>query len=289
MTSGIKTRILLPVASLLVLSLALAGCSSTRQGQKGDLPGQLPADISLQTPQQRYSALCRSYTEWQDVTLPVKIAVTSPKSITLSGRASMERGKSINISVRMLGFEVASMLIDNDSIHVIDRYHKAYVSESIPHLFGGEKVSVTDLQDLLLGRGFVAGGGGGTFTPSLISAVDFEKAPEGLMILPARQPAGFEYGFILSPDLNRIAATSIAVGQAHGITVNYSSPEETPAGGAIAGVTAIRTVTGREMAAAIQWNYGSAKWNSGARNSWQTPKGYRRLDAASLISSLSKL
>lgn len=289
MTTGIRTRILLPLASLMALSLTLAGCSAARQGKKGDLLGPLPADISLQSPQQRYTALCRSYTEWQDVTLPVKVAVTAPKSISLSGRASMERGNSINISVRMLGFEVASVLIDTDSIHIVDRYHKAYLSESLAGVFGGGKVSVADLQDLLLGRGFVSGGGGGTFSLPLMTAVDFESSPEGLMILPARQPDGFEYGFIMAPDLNRVAATSIAAGQNHGITVTYSSPEETPAGGAIAGETSIRTVTGKEIAASIQWNYGSAKWDSGVRNNWQTPKGYRRLDAASLISSLSKL
>ena len=289
MMRRISPRILLYLASLMAISLALTGCSSARRSQKADLLSRIPGDVSLQTPQQRYIALCNSYSEWQDLTLPVKLAVTSPKSITLSGKVTMERGSSINISVRMLGFEVASMFIDTDSIHVVDRYHKAYVSESLTRVFGGGSVSVTDIQDLLLGRGFVTGGGGGSFTPALLTAVDFSNAPEGLMIFPARQPAGFEYGFIMSPDFNRVAATSITIGQTHGITVAYSSPEETPAGGAIAGVTSVQTVGEKDIAASIQWNYGSAKWNSGVRNNWLTPKGYRRLDAASLISSLSKL
>ena len=120
--------ILLAIAALSA-AICFTGCSTAKKSAKRDLGSEIPGDIALQTPSQRYTELCKSYADWQDVTMPVRVSVTAPKSISLSARAAMKRDKWISISVRMLGFEVASLFVDKDSVHVIDRYHKKYVSE----------------------------------------------------------------------------------------------------------------------------------------------------------------
>lgn len=267
----------------------IASCSSSKSTSQRDIPGEVPAEISLQTPSQRYQELCKTYGDWQDVTLPVRVSLEAPKSMSVSARASMKRDQWISISVRMLGFEVASMYVDRDSVHVVSRYHKAYVSESLQRIFGNNDVSVGDIQDLLLGRGFIIGPAGTTFTPALSTAVELSPSDEGLMILPAAQPQGFEYGFILAQDANRVAAASVSVRQTHSGTIIYNSPVETRQAGNFAGQAAIQVTAGKTIAASLQWNFPSAKWNTGETRSWSRPSGYTRMDASALIAKLSKL
>ena len=280
--------ILLAIAALSA-AICFTGCSTAKKSAKRDLGSEIPGDIALQTPSQRYTELCKSYADWQDVTMPVRVSVTAPKSISLSARAAMKRDKWISISVRMLGFEVASLFVDKDSVHVIDRYHKKYVSESIADTFGSTGISVADIQDLLLGRGFVVGDAGGTFTPPLSTAIEFANSAEGLMILPAIQPKEFEYGFIMAQDANRIGAASVNIKDKHAGVVTYTDPIETRQAGSFAGECAIELVRGKKMAASLKWNFSSAKWNTGEERSWKCPSGYARIDEAAIISKLTKL
>lgn len=282
-------RIARNAAIALMAAGIMAACSSTKSSTKRNTTTETPSEISQQTPAQRYQEVCRTYGDWQDVTLPVKVSLTSPKSISVSARAAMKRGEWISLSVRMLGFEVASLFVDRDSVHVVDRYHKAYVSESLSKVFGNSGVSVADMQDLLLGRGFVTGAAGGTFTPSLVTALELIPSQEGLMILPAAQPQGFEYGFIMSPDANRIAAASVSVRGTHSGTIVYTSPVETKQYGYFAGDADIQILTGKKLAASLQWNFQSAKWNTGEQRKWSRPSGYNRIDSATLLAKLSKL
>ena len=284
-----RLNILSAAVATLLAVIFLTGCSTAKKGAVKQQSGEIPADIALQTPAQRYAGLCESYADWQDVNMPVRLSVTSPKSISLSARAAMKRDKWISISVRMLGFEVASLFVDKDSVHVIDRYHKAYLSESIAKVFGSTGLKVADIQDLLLGRGFVIGDAGGTFTPPLATALEFVNSPEGLMILPAIQPQEFEYGFILANDANRIGVASVNVKERNAGVITYSDPIATRQAGSFAGEASIELMQGKKFAASLKWNFSSAKWNTGEERTWKRPADYSRIDAAAIISKLTKL
>ena len=279
----------LPIFLTFMLTL-LAGCSSQRGAQKHNkTEAEVPADVSLQTPQQRFDALCRSYADWQDVSLPLSVSLRSPKSISFSARAVMKRGAWISMSVRMLGFEVASVYVDNDSVHAIDKFHKAYLSESIKGLFGNVDVTVADLQDLLLGRGFVIGRSGGTFTPESRQSLGLNASAEGLMILPATKIAGFQYGFIMPPGVNCVGAASLSLGEKYEAVVAYSDYIKTSHSGEFAGLAAIDMVKGQKLAATLDWNFSSAKWNTGADVKWKRPNGYSRMSAEKILKALTKL
>lgn len=283
------TRLSLSVILLAFLTL-ISGCSSQRSaGKKASVVAEVPADVTLQTPQQRFGALCDSYGEWQDVSLPVKVSLRSPKSLSLSARAVMKRGSWISVSVRMLGFEVASVWIDNDSVHAIDRYHKAYLSESIGSLLGNTGVSVADIQDLLLGRGFLLGAQGGTFTAAQQSAVSLQPTAEGLMILPVSQPGRFQYGFILPPAVNCIGAATVAAGDKYEAVIAYADFIKTSHSGEFAGTADIEMVKGKKMAATLVWNFSSAKWNTGVNQSWKRPSGYSRMTPDKILNALTRL
>lgn len=277
----------------MVTAIAMAGmlgaCSAGKKATKATLPTETPAEISQQTPSQRYTELCNSYGWWEDVQMPVRLSLTAPKNLSVNARAAMKRGEWISLSVRMLGFEVASAFVDRDSVHVVDRYHKAYLSESLEKVFGEYGVTVETVQDLLLGRGFLLGKAGGTMRSDLKTALEFVNSPEGLMILPSIHPEGLEYGFILSPDANRVAAASVAAGERYSATASYSQAVETPQAGVFASTTDIRMVKGKNISATLDWSFSQAKWNTGVSRSWKQPSGYSRIDAKSLISKLTKL
>lgn len=287
---------------LLALLLMLSGCGASRQSvKKPEGPKEIPAQISRQTPEQRYELLCRTYADWEEVTMPLRVTLTEPKSLTLGAKASMKRGQYINLSVRMLGFEVAAMWLDTDSIHVVDRYHKAYYSAGVAKAFGNAGLTVADIQDLLLGRGFLAGAAGGTFTQALLPFLTFHSQPEGVMILPAQKPRNFEYGFLLAPDANRVAATSVTIHTAQAPTPEqpvitrdgtllYSDPVTIPSAGAFASSATLRIPLSRPVTATLDWNFDQATWNQPDTRSWRRPSAeYRRLSSDALLRIITSL
>lgn len=277
-------NIRLTLALLLCLTL-LSACHSSRQAVTGPNT-EIPADISLQTPAQRAGAICASYAEWDDVSLPIKASISSKNGLGCSGKAAMKRGQWISISLRMLGFEVASLWIDTDSVHAVDRYHKMYISESIASLMGNTAVTVSDIQDLLMGRAFLAGPDGGTLTSQLLSRFSVEQEAAGTMLIPRAQPAGLEYGFLLSPDVNGIMAASAGIADKYPVTVTYSGFVTTRFAGSFASMAEI-SFPARKISGSIQWEFGSARWNTGLTNSWSAPKGYRRITSRQLLQTLS--
>ncbi len=67
------------------LQMLSTGCSSQRSANKKNIEAEVPAEVALQTPGQRYSELCRTYGDWQDVALPVKVSLRAPKSHFIVG------------------------------------------------------------------------------------------------------------------------------------------------------------------------------------------------------------
>jgi hypothetical protein len=283
------------VVALIAATAMLSGCSSQRSAQTSATGGvgtaTISAAIAAQTPQQRYTALCESYGEWDDVTVPVKVTLTTPKSMSVSARAVMKRNRWISLSMRMFGFEVASAWIDNDSVHVVDRYHKNYLSESTAKAFGAVGLKVSDLQDMLLGRGFMLGSDGGTFTTAMSDKLLLQPTDNTLVIRPAASANNtaaddFEYGFILSPDYNRVAAMSVIAGSSEAV-VSYGEWISTTNSGDFAGEVDVTVSANLSAAATFTWSFSSAKWNTGVTKAWETPSGYTRLEAAKLLKALT--
>lgn len=284
-------RLWLPaaVAAAAIIATALAGCGSQKQAGSQMAGEPIPAQASMQTPRQRYDALCAAYGDWQDVSMPVRISLTQPRRISLQAKALMKRNQWIHFSVRMLGFELASVFVDNDSIHAIDKYHRLYLSESLAKLFGGAGISIGDVQNLLLGRGFVTGTTGSTFTLPMVSSLNLQQTPEGLLITPARQPQDFEYGFILYPDANNLMATSVSVGEKYAGTATYSDYIPTAQAGSFASSVNLSVVKGKNAEAALKWDIMSASWNKGENRQWKQPRGYERISADRLLKSITSL
>ncbi|MCC8114601.1 MAG: DUF4292 domain-containing protein [Bacteroidales bacterium] len=234
-----------------------------------------------------YDSLAASYQPWQDVYMPVNLALKSPTSFSISGRATMVRDQSIHMSLRMFGMEVAIVHIEGDSIYAIDKYHKKYVAESISRLLAGYPMSVSDIQDLFLGQAFVPGQG----TIDEKSPLDFSFAPEApaqWVMAPQKKRKGVEWWATateaLPPVLNSISFVVTNKGQ---VDCLYSNPYSTPAGIVNSLLDLAATTSSLGANAQIKWTIKDAKWNTG-RTAPLTPpsSSYQRIDAMALLSSL---
>lgn len=116
--------------------LLLAGCHSSRHGgvpAKGDkLP--VPAE-----------------TRWTDLEVPLNISLNAPTRAGVAARVKMVRGHVIDVSLRIIGFEVGRLYVTEDSVFGMIKPSKVYMAESLKDIAGQFKVTVSDIQDMLIG------------------------------------------------------------------------------------------------------------------------------------------
>ena len=125
------TLAVVSAAVLMALGLfVLSGCSSLKKTQASGAPQNATA-------RERVDSLAASYAEWSTVSMPVRLSISEPKQFSVTAQCVMRRNAYVSMSVRMLGFEVASVWIDNDSVHAVDKYHKRYLSEDFRRFMGG--------------------------------------------------------------------------------------------------------------------------------------------------------
>lgn len=86
---------------------------------------------------------------WSDLYVPVKLELTEPSRMSISGRATMVRDKSVYLSLRMIGMEVATVYIDADSIFATEKMNRQMVGVDYDRVMG--RLTIGELQDLLLG------------------------------------------------------------------------------------------------------------------------------------------
>lgn len=88
---------------------------------------------------------------WQLLEVPVKLSMSKPMSMSMSGKLIVKRDSAAYLSLRMLGMEVAYAYADADSAVLCDRYHKLYLAEPLEKLLPRGHNKVSDLQRLLMG------------------------------------------------------------------------------------------------------------------------------------------
>lgn len=132
-------------------SAVLPGCSSSRTTTVAK------SDLSAMNVGKRFDAMMASYSSWDNLEIPLKVELKSPAKFSLSGRMYMENGQSILVSMRLLGFEVATMYADSDSLYCVDKVHKIVVAENMKNLTQLTGIDITQLQSLMLGRAFLPG------------------------------------------------------------------------------------------------------------------------------------
>lgn len=280
------------VAAALLLTL-LAGC---RSSSGTSAPGTYsPADGSI-PPQQLWSELAGSYGAWTDVEMPVKLSLRSPSSMSLSGQVTMLAGEAVGISLRKLGFEVAKVYFDNDKVIVLSKFLRVAWTESFDKVTRSTGLTVADLQSALLGRVFVPGRGVATARSQRDFEITVVPADSTGVVAWSAAPRGA--GGLLSFAMRYAAGQSelreleIAVPGASrpAVTLSFDAPEATEAGPVASGINVEAEVSGRPVAASLEWKPGRSKWNAGASVAEPAiPENCRLVSTAELINILKNL
>ena len=225
-----------------------------------------------------FSSLKSSYGEWHDVKMPVKMRLKSPKSFNISGNITMVKDESIYLSLRVFGMEVASLMVNNDSIYALYKMDKIYFAEDIAGFLGDFPATVGNLQSLLLGRAFQLGNDGLDLSRCSLAGTGMEW-----LITPAGAPRGISYEFAVAMPANHVRTVSVNVPGRNPMVASYSDFEMTQAG-SVASVTEVEASTSKtKFDAELEFNLGRAEWNAGGVKSWSAPKGYRRVTKAEVL------
>ena len=220
--------------------------------------------------------------------MPMSFDITSPARLSMSGRVTMARGKSVHFSLRVLGMEVGALYVTSDSLYAIDKFHRRYLAESVGRILGSTKITISDVQDALLGRAFLPSAGPEA-APSLLAGLEAADLFSELDKLGAASPwAGIEALYLLSRSYPA-ALSGVAVLQTgrQPVVVLYDAPALTPYGPVATAANIQATVAKKPLRIEIKYKPDQARWNEPRTPSVRIPASYQRISAASLLKSLS--
>lgn len=134
------------------LLMTVASCRSKRD--VSDVKSGGDATI-VQADKYNVNTILQANTDWTDVTINGSITISTSSNLNSAVQLKMIKDESISISIRpLLGIEMGKLYITNDSIVVLDKYHKLFFKGSIKG-YVDEKINISSLQNLLLSRAFI--------------------------------------------------------------------------------------------------------------------------------------
>lgn len=229
---------------------------------------------------ERFDRVVASQGEWSRLQAPVKVSLLKPEKFSLSGRVYMVRDENIHFSMRFIGLEVAVVDITRDSVFVIDKYHKKYLAEPIAALLAGAEVSISDIQDILLGRAFI--NGDGNLSKGSLKNVGLKKDGDTWSITPKKKIHGVEYSFIynVADDvMNRLIVTA----DKRKVEAKYDSPIETSSGRFMQ-TLGIETAAGKKLISVkVATTMKSVKWTFRDEVLTHDTEGYDRIGVKQIL------
>lgn len=272
-----------------VIAVSLASCRSSRQVTA---PASTPANAMAADWSTGVKNIASAYGNWQQLRLPVKIELKSPKTVSISGTATMIRDRAIHISLRYIGFEVGWMYLTSDSITIADKYHKRYMTEAFRPFLAGAPVTIANVQDLLLGRMFEMGSAT-ALTPAQASKGTADI--DGMYYFLPREEASnpFSCGFAFIPSASDISpmmlVAAVIAGKGEPIEVKYGSTAATEAGPMSASATLSYTTGKTPVEATLRWNFDKSRWGADVELPSTSVRGYSRVTLDMITAMISKL
>lgn len=256
----------------------LTGCSTAKKATSAS-----PTVNGTQNAETYFRQIIEADGQWKQIKVPFNINITQPTQISASGQATMVRGEYINLSMRVLGMEVAALYITNDSVLCVDRWNKRYISENLRQLLKGFPANISNLQDFLTGHPFIIG------TESLNNASFKQFSIEQQSVIwaakPLHQAQEAEYAFTFNgPELLQIVVFSLNEVNA---LADYGTPSKTTVGNFADYLQIQSDASNKPIAASIQWRWNKAEFNNSfTAKHIEKPKGYTKINAADLLSKL---
>ena len=271
------------IAILLLLTVVMTACGTFKKA--ANLPD---TTTTTQTTPQVITTPCDAIIatlgDWQTLQTGGNIKLSAGSNFSSAIQVRMVRDEAIYISLRpMLGIEVGKLIITADSLYAVDKIHKRYIAEKVSILTSGIPVTVTDVQDIFLGRPFIIGKG--TLSEALKSQVT--ASSESPIVLTAKESyKGHGYSFSFDKN-NRISSLDIvpAGSSAAAYQVKYSDVRGTKAGNIAHAINVSASIEKKKMAFSL--SYKDIDWNGKVKIDKDIPNGYSRMSAKDLFSMFS--
>ncbi|MBR5673699.1 MAG: DUF4292 domain-containing protein [Muribaculaceae bacterium] len=269
------------IAILIMLAAMMTACGTFKKATN--------PDTTTPTTPEAYTdplaTVMATLGDWQTMQTGGNIKLSAGSSFSSSIQVRMVRDQAIFISLRpMLGIEVGRLLITADSLYAVDKVHKRYIAEKVSLLTSGIPVTVSDVQDIFLGRPFIIGKG--TLSEANKSEMAANYDNNCVTLVPRENYKGYGYTFtfnksnlITSLDIVPSGSTTAAY------QVKYSDVKSTAAGNIAHGINANATVDNKKMALSL--TYKNIDWNENVKIDRSIPGGYSRMSARDLFSLFS--
>lgn len=265
------------ILSLLMLAV-VTGCSTAKKATTPSV-----SNGGIQNAESYFRQIMTDNGEWNQIKVPFNVSITQPTQLSASGQATMVRGRYINLSMRVLGMEVAALYITNDSVLVVDRWNKRYISENLRQFLKGFPANISNLQDLLTGHPFIIGDESLNNSSFKQLAIEQQGAIWGAK--PYTQAQNAEYAFTF----NGTQLTQLVVFTLNEIkaTATYGVPSKTSVGNFADYIKLQSDAAKKPISASIQWRWNKAEFNNSfTAKHIELPTGYTKINAADLLSKL---
>lgn len=272
------------IITLITIAALMTACGTAKKA--ATLPDVNPTTQT--TPQGATTDPCdaviASLGDWQTMQTGGNIKLNAGSSFSSAIQVKMVRDEAIYISLRpVLGIEVGKLIIIADSLYAVDKVHKRYIAEKVSILTSGIPVTVSDVQDIFLGRPFIIGKG--TLSEALKAQVS--TASSSPLALTAKESfKGYGYSFSFDKS-NRITSLDIMpTGSATAAyQVKYSDVKSTSAGNIAHAMSAAATVEKKKISFSL--TYKDIDWNGKVKIDRSIPGNYSRMSARDLFNMFS--
>ena len=272
------------IAIVALMAVMLTACGTFKKAATQPDTTTTTQTTKQDTPIDRCDAVLATLGDWQALQTGGNIKLSAGSSFSSAIQVRMVRDEAIYISLRpMLGIEVGKLVITADSLYAVDKIHKRYIAEKVSILTSGIPVTVSDVQDIFLGRPFIIGKG--TLSEPLKHLVTAStNSPLTLTANESYKGHGYSFSFDKN---NRITSLDIvpAGSTATAYQVKYSDVRGTKAGNIAHGVNVAATIEKKRMAFSL--SYKDIDWNGKVKIDKDIPGGYSRMSARDLFNMFS--
>ena len=271
------------IAILIILVASMTACGTFKKS------GAVKPDINTTTTtttddgtKDQFASILGTLGEWQTLQTSGNISLKGGNNFSSSVQVRMIRNEAIFISLRpVFGIEVGRLLITADSLYAVDKVHKRYIAEKVSILTAGIPVTVSDVQDIFLGRPFIIGKG--TLKPEHEPMITVTAEHNTVVLTPNESYKGYGYSFTFDKS-NRITSLDIVPqgSTTAAYQVKFGGVKTTTAGNIAHDINVDATVEKKKMSFSL--NYKDIDWNKQVKVDRSIPSNYKRMSASSLFS-----
>lgn len=249
-------KLLTAAAALLMLAGALlSGCSTQKKAVSA------PGTAVTEERSIGFDAVKASYGAWERIRVPFTLRLNAPQKASISGTATMERGRLIILSMRVLGIEMAVVQVTPDSATFVDKMNRRYLSLPVDKALGGFDANISNIQDLLTGRAFLLGTDSLAATRPSDFSFNVTNGGRAWTLAPKRTPKGAAYSFTFNPS-NELTGLTVTPKGHPEATLGYSDAAGTPEGMFASLLSVDLTVRDKRVDAALEWNWSRARYDA---------------------------